>query len=64
MANNSNKAANYSSIRNIKDYWLKTIAPNYFNFEDINIPVQYNGMVDYYDLHDTINRAALSIIGK
>ena len=36
MANNSNKAANYSSIGNIKDYWLKTIAPNYFNFDDVN----------------------------
>ena len=34
------------------------------DFEDTNIPVQYNGIVDYYDLHDTINRAALSIIGK
>ena len=34
------------------------------DFEDIHIPVQYNGIVDYYDLHDTINRAALSIIGK
>ena len=36
MANNSNKAADYSSIGNIKDYWLKTIAPNYFNFDDVN----------------------------
>ena len=36
MANNSNKAAYYSSIGNIKDYWLKTIAPNYFNFDDVN----------------------------
>ena len=34
------------------------------DFEDIHIPVQYNGIMDYYDLHDTINRAALSIIEK
>ena len=33
MANN---AANYTNIGDIKDYWLKTIAPNYFDFEDIN----------------------------
>ena len=36
MAYISNKSANYTNIGDIKDYWLKTIAPNYFNFEDIN----------------------------
>ena len=33
MANNS---ANYTNIGDIKDYWLKNIAPNYFDFEDVN----------------------------
>lgn len=36
MAYTSNNSANYSSIGNIKDYWLKNIAPNYFDFDDIN----------------------------
>ena len=36
MAYISNKSANYTNIGDIKDYWLKTIAPNYINFEDIN----------------------------
>lgn len=36
MAYTSNNSANYSSIGNIKDYWLKNIAPNYFDFDDVN----------------------------
>ncbi len=29
-------SANYSNIGNIKDYWLKNIAPNYFDFDNVN----------------------------
>ena len=36
MAYISNSSANYTNIGDIKDYWLKNIAPNYFSFEDIN----------------------------
>lgn len=36
MAYITNNSANYSSIGNIKEYWLNNIAPNYFNFEDVN----------------------------
>ena len=36
MAYISNSSANYTNIGDIKYYWLKNIAPNYFSFEDIN----------------------------
>ena len=36
MAYISNSSANYTNIGDIKDYWLKNIAPNYFDFEDVN----------------------------
>lgn len=36
MAYINNNSANYTNIGDIKDYWLKNIAPNYFDFDDVN----------------------------
>lgn len=54
-------AANYTNISNIKQYWLETIAPNYFDFDNVN--TYQGGMFGYINeiMGNSVEDTAVSV---